>query len=699
MFTRMALGTKLILGFLLVAIIAVVIGVVGIQGLNEMEGQVGEIGEVRVPGLIELSAATDGLQRLTLALTALENPRLTAEERAELREEFDEAREEYRGAWERYSALPATDEGERMRRDFENHLADWGAANDEFFNLMDRVEDTGILNPDRFLSQMEQFRGDHYVVIEQVNQMVRTGEVFEGADDHTACNFGRWNAETDVDNAEFNAVVNRMEGPHREFHNAVATIREHVQAGDQEAAEEVLAETFVPAAERTTGEEGLGALVAQAENARELYDEAQDHAMTEIAPLQEAGLGVLAQLGELNASESAGAVEDAQNAVTRASAMMIGAIIIGVVVALGLGIFLSRSIAGALKRVIESLSAGADQVSSAADQVAQSGQSLAEGASEQASSLEESSASLEEMASQAQQNLENGKQSNAMVHQAGEQAQQGQEAMKKMSETINRIKSSSDETAKIIQTIDEIAFQTNLLALNAAVEAARAGDAGKGFAVVAEEVRNLAQRSAEAARNTSELIEGSQRNASEGVEVTGEVGKILEQNYELTQKLVEIMDEVAAADSELAQGISQVNTAVAQMDQVTQTNAGNAEESAAAGQELTSQAHELLQMVHTLNEVVKGAGAASNNGAHGAQRRKRAAKGTGQSAQQGAGKQQQQHKYNGGSNGNGHNGARANGGGQQAARGSRREMAHANSSSSSSSESAFPLDDNDFGDF
>jgi ABC-type transporter Mla subunit MlaD len=169
--------------------------------------------------------------------------------------------------------------------------------------------------------------------------------------------------------------------------------------------------------------------------------------------------------------------------------------------------------------------------------------------------------------------------------------------MKRMTETIGKIKSSSDETAKIVGTIDEIAFQTNLLALNAAVEAARAGEAGKGFAVVAEEVRNLAQRSAEAARNTADLIEGAVRNADGGVKVTEEVSSVLDEISEGSRKVSDLVNEIAAASGEQAQGIEQVNLAVSQLDKVTQQNAANAEESASAAEELSSQAEEMRSLV------------------------------------------------------------------------------------------------------
>jgi len=281
------------------------------------------------------------------------------------------------------------------------------------------------------------------------------------------------------------------------------------------------------------------------------------------------------------------------------------AIVVGVVVTI-IAVMIAKSISGPLNRIIQGLSAGSEQVTSASEQVSESGQSLAEGASEQASSLEEISSSLEEMSSMTKQNADNANQANHLAGDAQTGAEKGVEAMSRMSEAIDKIKNSSDETAKIIKTIDEIAFQTNLLALNAAVEAARAGEAGKGFAVVAEEVRNLAQRSAEAAKDTSALIEGSQANADNGVAVSKEVESILSQIVDGVGKVNSLVGEVTSASNEQAQGIDQINTGVGQLDQVTQSNAANAEESASAGEELSSQAVELSDMVQQLVSLVEG---------------------------------------------------------------------------------------------
>ncbi len=302
----------------------------------------------------------------------------------------------------------------------------------------------------------------------------------------------------------------------------------------------------------------------------------------------------------------------AANALSTASTTMIAGLSVAVIIGILMAIFITRSITKPISLIIAGLTEGSQQVSSAAGQVSAASQSLAEGATEQAASLEETSSSLEEMASMTKKNAENAQQANGLANEANKAAQEGSQAMERMNKAITDIEKSSGETAKIIKVIDEIAFQTNLLALNAAVEAARAGEAGKGFAVVAEEVRNLALRSAEAAKNTSSMIEESVKNSKNGVQIADEVGKVLKEIVEKAGKTGNLIGEIAAASNEQAQGIDQVNTAVGQMDKVTQSNAANAEESASASEELSAQADTMNGVVNDLIGLVNGRNAALN---------------------------------------------------------------------------------------
>ena len=239
----------------------------------------------------------------------------------------------------------------------------------------------------------------------------------------------------------------------------------------------------------------------------------------------------------------------------------------------------------------------AEQVASAASEISTGSHTLASGASAQASSLQQISSSLQEMAAMTKQATGNAKEAKSLTDAARTSADRGVESMRRLSAAIDRIKASSDETAKIVKTIDEIAFQTNLLALNAAVEAARAGDAGRGFAVVAEEVRNLAMRSAEAAKTTSSLIEESVKNAEGGVDINQEVLSNLEEINQQVRKVSEVMAEMAAASDQQSEGIDQITSAVEQMNMLTQQTAANSEESASAAEELAGQAEEMKKVL------------------------------------------------------------------------------------------------------
>jgi methyl-accepting chemotaxis protein len=286
---------------------------------------------------------------------------------------------------------------------------------------------------------------------------------------------------------------------------------------------------------------------------------------------------------------------------------------LAIVIGIALGLAITRSLAKVLGRLTQQLATGADQTSAASQQVSASSQSLAQGASEQAASLEETSSSLEEISSMTKKNADTAQQASILSAEAKNVADRGNGAMTKMSAAIADIQKSAQETAKIIKTIDEIAFQTNLLALNAAVEAARAGEAGKGFAVVAEEVRNLAMRSAEAAKNTANLIEGSVQNSKNGVTIADEVAQSLAEITTASTKVNTLVAEIAAASVEQSQGVNQVNQAVQQMDKVTQSNAAAAEETAAAAEELNSQSTEVRGIVNELQRLVRGGSADSSS--------------------------------------------------------------------------------------
>lgn len=425
------------------------------------------------------------------------------------------------------------------------------------------------------------------------------------------CSFGTWLYSKEVGqkkagNPEFASVWEKIEKDHSVLHSSAKSIDAMMRMDEESEGLAFFMDTTAPAAKKVLA--GIDEVIVLNEKEVAGLLAAQAIFAEKTLPLLNEVRGQLNKANQLVSSNVMTDKEMLQQAQHTKQAVTILSII-AVILGIGLGIIITRSIVLALIRVMDDLGKGSEQVSAASGQVAEASQDMAEGASTQASSLEETSATLEEMAAMTKENSRSANEANELSDSLQTVAETGQEAMGRMTQAIEKIKDSSDQTARIIKTIDEIAFQTNLLALNAAVEAARAGDAGKGFAVVAEEVRNLAKRSADSAKDTSELIAQSQINANGGVDVTKEVTAILSEVVTGVSRVSDLIDSVSTSNEEQSRSVTEINKAVGQLDQVTQSNAANAEETASASEELSGQARELSGMVQTLGSIIKGGSA------------------------------------------------------------------------------------------
>lgn len=298
--------------------------------------------------------------------------------------------------------------------------------------------------------------------------------------------------------------------------------------------------------------------------------------------------------------------EDNVKATATANALLILSSVLSLGLLIAFGVMLSNMITRPIFKAINELNTGSEEVAAASSQVEAASNQLASASAQQAASIQETSSTMEETSSMVQQNSDNTREADSLAKNAKQYAEASHVKMKTMLVSMENLEKSSNEIAKIIKVIDEIAFQTNILSLNAAVEAARAGDAGKGFAVVAEEVRNLAQRSATAAKDTATIIESNISLSSESAGLAKDVEGSLVQIDDETRKLSELLDEISVATTEQSRGISEINKAIAQMEEAVSSNAQTADECAAASKELSSQADSVKDIVGTLSVMVNG---------------------------------------------------------------------------------------------
>jgi methyl-accepting chemotaxis protein len=595
------------------------------MGVNRVSSSFHDVALEQLPSIEALMEIETGFENLRGAHRTLLNPNLSREDKARQFRNIANARERYGKAIQKFETLDHNSEEQALWREFNQKVQAWRNHNIEFEKLMDDLARIDIHNPLGFLKDLETFQGDHYALQVNIANTIRSGRTFDGGDDHTACRLGRWLPTITTQNPQVLNAINGLREPHQQFHEAIHNIKRLVNAGNRNQALVVYETVMIPNAEKVFANFAIA--VAEAQRAVDIFLLAEKVNMNEARLAQEDTYVTLQRLVELNERLVAESLAEGDRAVAASSGMVVGGIIIGLALALLLGIAISRMIAiplvkgvnfaqqiaqgnltaeldnvivqrndevgqlaksmqnmvEKLKEVIGSVIVGSDNIASASMQMSSGSQQVSQGASEQASSAEEVSSSMEQMAANIQQNTDN--------------AQEADKISTKVSEGVQKVGSAAMESLKSIKNIAEkisiindIAFQTNILALNAAVEAARAGEQGRGFAVVAAEVRKLAERSKIAADEIVALSSKSVNVTETAAELMGE----LIPEIERTAKLVQ---EIAAASMEQTSGADQVNTAIQQLNQVTQQNAAASEEMATSAEELNSQAEQLKEII------------------------------------------------------------------------------------------------------
>jgi methyl-accepting chemotaxis protein len=609
MFASLKLSTKLISSFSFVALLTLIVGAVGMYGITIMNRNLMSLSQEDLPSVKNLLTIKGSIASIARIQRTLLNPGIDLDRRERQYGLLTQESIQKQKATVEYESLTKQPEEANSWHEVTGILQEYDHIGEALIDKSKELDKTGILNPTDMIQKLDAFRGDHYRLMNKTLELIVNKAMFDGGEDPTACAFGKWKAAIKIDNLTIQKALQDITQKHDAFHHSVKTVKGFITQDKSDEAFSMYKTEMAVDAESVF--KGFEVLRQESVKAADSYLAMNQMAMNELAQkMNEAG-SLMDKILQVILEKAASSQKHAALGSRLAQILSISGTAAGFAAALIFGILLSISMTRLLNRISSGLEEGAAQVASAATEVSSASQSLAEGASQQAASIEETSSSLEEMSSMTKQNAGNAGQADSLMKKTNQVVDKANMSMNQLTTSMQEITTASEETSKIIKTIDEIAFQTNLLALNAAVEAARAGEAGAGFAVVADEVRNLAMRAAEAAKTTSNLIEGTVNKITDGSMLVNTTNDAFKEVAINVVKIGELVGEIAAATGEQAQGIEQVNIAVTEMDKVIQQNAANAEESASASEELNAQAEEMKEFVHELAAVVNGKNAVS----------------------------------------------------------------------------------------
>ncbi len=603
---KLSLQAKILSGFLAVTLLSLVVGALGWSGLRYVAAKMDATGAIDLPSMETIARITSSQCKVKAAVRSLVNPEVTRESRKTLYAEIETALAAADLAIADFTKLPKGQAVGAKWQEFGPAWQTWVADSQTSMAIAQKIDALAIDKPQKLAAEAENRFGTYRDWAFEVSKAILNKQKIAVPLEVKELKFAQWLSGLQSDSKAVSAARDALLAELKGGVSAVKQIQDFIDISEFDLGRDVFVAEVLPSIDGISRK--LGSIMEPIQQSLTLYEELARHDQEKTELSLKATETIFTAIAELTRQSVQDNLSASAAFTEKVVTGLLLVIVIGAVLSILIGLFLGRGISRPLQRSIDELSASASQVADAASQVSASSLALADNASAQAAAQEEAAASLEEVTAMSRSNADNASQADTFMREVTEVMVGTAQSMQELVVSMDGISKASEETSKIVKTIDEIAFQTNLLALNAAVEAARAGEAGAGFAVVADEVRSLALRAADAAKNTGELIEKTAKQVKAGANVARQTSESFAKVSEQTKKVVGLVSEITGSSEEQAKGTRQINQSVMEMDRVTQSNAASAEETASAAETMSGLAAGVQTVVDGLAAIISGGG-------------------------------------------------------------------------------------------